>query len=293
MTWRTFTKAIRDSKINKSVQVEIISDLFKKAGCVAEPERSTINSWIYEKRNCDARRYFPNKTIHNKDVFDYFRRRPDNKLRHLQGLFREGTSSDSDSPIDLETENLDVFCWGLVNQFLDLLGFQRIDIPYAAPSGDETVGNGQPLNSQKAESESKSLDPKQGTEPPDEPEQPDTAEQHFDVGEEQPAVPEQPDTAELFEVETIPNEVTASDLSLSGGVAIPIEGRCSIRSSILPHSDSDCCYYCTYWEGDKKTFGAYTTATYGVCTMYNRREQLSSSPACKHYKKHKKMPGEW
>ena len=106
-------------------------------------------------------------------VFDFFRKRPIGKLRQLQEGFRkinnktgdedldkddikneegpltldaddmedEGSPlvmdsdvlEDEDSPLDLDTDDMDRFAWSLVNQVIDLLGFQRVDIP----SGEE------------------------------------------------------------------------------------------------------------------------------------------------------------
>lgn len=122
---------------------------------------------------------------------------------------------------------IDIFCWSLINQFLDLLGFQRVDI------SKDTIPN-----------------------------QEQSAEQH------------------------------SNESSLIHNTNLPEERKTSIRSMILPHSD-DCCYHCAYWNGDRKTFGAYTTPTYGICLKYNRREQLSSDLACNDYKKRKKLSGDW
>lgn len=91
---------------------------------LAEP---TVRSWLTEKRNCDGRRYFPSQIIDSKKVFTFFRNRPTNKLRNLQKSF-QGKIDASDS-VDVNTKNLDIFCWSLVNQFLDLLKFERVDIP--------------------------------------------------------------------------------------------------------------------------------------------------------------------
>lgn len=261
MKWKDFITPIYESKITIKVSWMILSDLFIAAGCKCEFSDSAVRSWLSGRRKCKVSTYFPDNEVNIKEVYSYFRRRPDSNLKQLQELFQKKTSSNSDSPINLDTEDLDVFCWSLVNQFLDLLGFQRIDIPHATPSGEKTAEDSHALDSQTTKAESDVSVSKQDT--------------------------------EQLEVGTIPNEVTASDLSPNGGVAIPIEGRHSIRSSILPHSDSDCCYHCVYWDGDRETVWAYMNATYGPCRKYSRKEQLSSDPACKDYKKRKKLSGEW
>jgi len=129
MDWNDFIKPFRQSKIFSDAAWKILSSLFKVAGCVNVPSEEAARSWLYSKRSCKVNTYFPNDKADNKQLFDYFRKRPDGKLQELQQIFRNQTSLDSDSPIDTETDDLDVFCWSLVNQFLDLLGFQRVDIP--------------------------------------------------------------------------------------------------------------------------------------------------------------------
>lgn len=135
MTWGTFAKAIRDAQIIKGALWSIIDDLFKAAGCTTELTEVAVKSWIYGRRNCYSITYFPNKVIDNKKVFYFFRKRPEKKLQDLQKIFQE--KADPDSPIDINTHDLDVFCWSLVNQFLDLLEFQRVDIPESTPSAEE------------------------------------------------------------------------------------------------------------------------------------------------------------
>ena len=134
MTWGTFAKAIRDAQIIKGALWSIIDDLFKAAGCTTELTEAAVKSWIYGRRNCYSITYFPNKVIDNKKVFYFFRKRPEKKLQDLQKIFQE--KADPDSPIDIKTHDLDVFCWSLVNQFLDLLEFQRVDIPESTPSAE-------------------------------------------------------------------------------------------------------------------------------------------------------------
>lgn len=81
-------------------------------------------------------------------------------------------------------------------------------------------------------------------------------------------------------------------LKLADDVDNPSKGEKPIRSIILPHSD-DCCYHCKYWNGDRQTFGGYTTSTYGHCTKYNRDKQLSSAMPCEDFEKREKQVGEW
>ena len=217
MTWRIFTNAIRDAKITNDVPWRIINDLFMEAGCTEELAEPTVRTWLNGKRNCDSRRYFPNKQIDHKRVFAFFKNRSEEKLQKLQKIFQE--IEDTNSPIDVKTGDLDVFCWSLVNQFLDLLGFQRIDIPHT---------------------ESNLL----------------------------------LDSRSTSEIEVSPKK------------------KPSIRSTILPHSE-DCCYRCIHWNGNRKTFGAYMTPTYGYCFKYDRAKQVSSAVACEDFEKREKQMGEW
>lgn len=139
MTWGIFTKAIEDVELEKGNQAQILCVLFARAGSKREFTEQAAQSWIDGKRRCQPSRYFPEKTITNqKGAYDFFRRRPESKLKNLQQIFRQ--KKDVDSPIDCETEDMDRFCWSLVNQFLDFLGFQRLDLPRADISQENFGG---------------------------------------------------------------------------------------------------------------------------------------------------------
>lgn len=132
MTWDIFTKAIKEVDLENGTQVQILISLFKSAGYIVTKDEgiseSAAKKWIDGTRNCKASIYFPDNKLGNPEgAYKFFRRRPDGKLRKLQQIF--GKEKDDDSPIDCETEDMDRFCWSLVNQFLDILGFQRIDVP--------------------------------------------------------------------------------------------------------------------------------------------------------------------
>lgn len=130
MTWNTFTKAIEESGIENGNQAQILVKLFKRAGCINKKEEniteSAANTWIKRIRNCKEFSYFPDKEmVKTQEVYNFFRRRPENKLKKLQEIFCEKRSDDS--PVDCETKDMDVFCFSLVNQFLDLLKLERED----------------------------------------------------------------------------------------------------------------------------------------------------------------------
>lgn len=127
MDWDIFSKTIAKSGIDDKTPWKIVSKLFKEAGCIKDPSSSTIAAWIQKRRRCSSRRYFPNERIDTKRVFNFFRKRDEEKLAALRESFIEVKGIGS--PIDVD-HSLDVFCWSLVNQFLDLLRFQRIDVPY-------------------------------------------------------------------------------------------------------------------------------------------------------------------
>ena len=134
MTWSTFAGVIRDAQITNVVPWRIINDLFVEAGCPMGLAEPTVRKWFNGERNCDSRRYFPDQKIDSDKVFAFFKNRPTEKLQNLQKSFQE--KIDAGDPIDVNTKDLDTFCWSLVNQFLDLLKFERVDIPQ--PSGDTT-----------------------------------------------------------------------------------------------------------------------------------------------------------
>ncbi|MDE7242531.1 MAG: hypothetical protein K2O18_00935 [Oscillospiraceae bacterium] len=129
MNWKDYVKPIQASDIANGSLESIITNLFEIAGCEREFSSDAAKSWLYRKRNCKSNIYFPKGTIKTDAVFRYFRNRPDERLYTLQSKFEEQVLPDSDSPIDVKTKNLDIFCWSLVNQFLDLLRLERVDIP--------------------------------------------------------------------------------------------------------------------------------------------------------------------
>ncbi len=142
MTWGIFANAIKESGLESGTPAQILIALFKNAGYIPRTEdgisQSTAKKWIDGTRNCKASHYFPdNKLTNPEEAYKFFRRRPDNMVKNLQQIFR--TEKDDDSPIDCETKDMDRFCWSLVNQFLDLLGFQRLELP-ASDIRQENIG---------------------------------------------------------------------------------------------------------------------------------------------------------
>lgn len=132
MTWDTFTKAIEESELVSGTPAKILIKLFDRAGYINRKEdgisESTAKKWIDGSRHCKVTSYFPDEeNVQTQALYCFFKRRPQNKLEKLQEILSE--KIDDNSPIDCTTKDMDRFCWGLVNQFLDLLGFQRIDLP--------------------------------------------------------------------------------------------------------------------------------------------------------------------
>lgn len=222
MKWKDFITPIQKSGITSDAAYKIVLDLFKQAGSINDISEAAAKSWLSGNRNCKASTHFPSGEVNTVCLFHYFRNRPDGKLQQLQQTFQAGKELDADSPIDRETDNMDVFCWSLVNQFLDLIGFQRIGIP------------------------------------------------HTDT----------------------PLETSYSSHSISS-TDISAKRKLSIRSTILPHADKFCCYYCKFWSGDRETIGAHLTSTYGPCLKYGGERKLSSDIACKDFKERTKLPMEW
>lgn len=143
MRWDIFTETIEESKIVSGTKSQILKSIFNVAGYFPGKDEglaeSTFEKWIRGSRPCNGSRYFPEGKLGNQDgLFRFFRGRPENKLRDLQRLFCE--KKEDGSPIDYETKDLDRFCWSLVNQFLDLLCFERISMPDSdGVAGENTV----------------------------------------------------------------------------------------------------------------------------------------------------------
>ncbi len=248
MEWKDFIQPIQKSGITSDAAYKIVLDIFEQAGSKDDISAAAAKSWLNGSRNCKASTYFPAGKADTASLFRYFRRRPDGKLRQLQQMFLSGKLLEADSPIDVKTDDIEVFCWSLVNQFLDLLGLQRVDIPHTDTPAETPVTETSQLHSQRSD------------------------------------IPKDEKQSQTQDAPCSSHSISGTDISSTR--------KHSIWSTILPHSD-DCCYHCVYWEGNRQTFGAYTTPTYGICLKYNRQEQLSSDLACKDYEKRQKLSGDW
>ena len=107
MTWKKFITLIRQSGISGEASYKILLDLFEKAGCKCDVSDATAKSWLNESRNCKASTYFPARKVDTNSLFRYFRNRPGGKLKQLQQIFQTGEHFDLDSPIDVETNDID------------------------------------------------------------------------------------------------------------------------------------------------------------------------------------------
>lgn len=141
MEWESFTKAIKESELESGTQAQILIKLFKRAGYTNRKDdgisESTAHKWINGTRKCKVLSYFPDEeSVKKQELYRFFQGRPQNKLKKLQEILSKEINDSS--PIDCTTKDMDRFCWGLVNQFLDLLGFQRIDLPASDLPTDST-----------------------------------------------------------------------------------------------------------------------------------------------------------
>lgn len=145
MTWKTFMNAIKESEIETGSLDQILRKLFVRAGYIGangyDVSDSAFKTWIKGNRNCKVSRYFPdNEYVKTETLYSFFRMRPDDKIKRLQQIFIE--IKDDSSPVDCETEDMNKFCWSLVNQFLDLLNFERIDMPDTVHEVGNSTDNG-------------------------------------------------------------------------------------------------------------------------------------------------------
>ena len=162
MTWKTFTDAIKDSELTKDSTPTNIVNLFIAAGRMEGFTEQAAAHWVSGRRNCKVSTYFPGGKITNKvETFNFFRKRPEGKLKNLQLEFRK--INDNDSPIDLETTDMDIFCCSLVNQFADLLGLPRVDITEFLPNKEMVKSNQTSDNEKTTAVEDKATEPEPDT----------------------------------------------------------------------------------------------------------------------------------
>ena len=250
MTWKAYIDPIRLILINKA-KPKIIMELFETAaGRAMDFGESATKRWYYGEKNCDSYKWFPKGEFDKenlKKIYDIFRNRPDNKLEKLQQEFRKTT--DRNGPIDLETNDMDIFCWSLVNQFLDLLGFQMIDITEILPdkktvsgnqtSDDVTVCDNQTSDDVTANNNQTSNDE--------------------DVGTEAEFI-----TSENNEKSNI-NQTDSQNTFLGAQLSIP--------------KDCKICLYCENWKGNTREALESISGAYGRCTHLGK-DMLSKEFKC-------------
>lgn len=127
MTWKNFIDAIKEAEIyNKMTPTKIVGKLFSISGRVRDFSDSAVQKWLSGIRNCKASSYFPDGKIKDEQkLFEEFKKKDEDKLYKLQEIFR--TKNYQNSLIDTRTDNIEQFCWSLVNQFLSLLEFDIIE----------------------------------------------------------------------------------------------------------------------------------------------------------------------
>lgn len=297
MTWKDFISPICESKITSNTAQKTLLNLFKRAEAENEISDATAKSWLYGKRNCKTSRYFSEGAVNVEGLFSYFRSRPNNKIRQLQQIFRKNEDIDPNSPIDIKTEDLDIFCWSLVNQFLDLLGLQRVNMPCTDASTEEASA---PIADcqEAALSKDVAVDSEQvagqladavtpcdllleeGTSAKATDSQETDSSKDSTIDQEQVAG-QQTDNTVPFE--QVANTDTSCDVVTISGTDTSLESQ-SIRSMILPHSGRECCYNCDYWNGTRD-LGSLTIPKYGPCWKHSGSERLSTDMPCKDYKK--------
>lgn len=132
MTWGIFADTIYSVGLlgqNQS-KAKIIALLFSAAGTMAECNTTATQKWINGSRNCKSTKYFPDAKLNNPDgVYQFFRNHSLDKIQELQKKFREIGGADSSIIVDTKTHDMDEFCWSLVNQFLEILGFPLLSVP--------------------------------------------------------------------------------------------------------------------------------------------------------------------
>lgn len=287
MTWKAYIDPIKKSKLINKSKPDIIMELFKvAAGCEMEFGESAAKRWYYGEKNCNSYKWFPKGKFDNdnlKNLYDLFRKRHDSKLEELQQKFRE--TADSNSLIDLETKDMDIFCCSLVNQFLDLLGFQIIDITEILPnkknvsdnqaSGEETANDSQASDdettSEGQESSSGTTNSNQISS--NEISSDDQTSDDETVSDNEASDGKTPSVNQTSDDECVDTEtafITSENNEESNIKQTDSQNTFSGAQLSVPN-DCKICLYCKNWEGNTKNAYKSIAGVYGTCIVYDKK----------------------
>lgn len=255
MTWGTFANSIKEAELVSGTPAQIIIALFKSAGYIRKEEglnEGTVNKWIAGERKCKVSSYFPDGELVNPEgAYKFFRNRPGDKLEELQKILRQ--KKDSDSPIDCETKNMDRFCWSLVNQFIDILGFQRLDIPISAePLNCESIGG----NIKMGGGSDKNMS--------------DIIGEIVTVNESKCSKNSSAEQISTTSFEKNMNQKISSDINAVSEIAFP--------------KDCKVCYCCKNWKGDTRINHEKIDEKYGECIVYGKWVRATEGNHCDRFR---------
>lgn len=127
MTLEEYTGAIVSVATTKISKAKIVVEIFDAGKSFKIVSEDTANRWLSGSRNCQIRRYFPDAKINNTEgIYKYFRNRKEAFLIDLKKTFRQ---INTDKIVKCDTDDMDEFCWSIVNQFAALFDLQWPDQP--------------------------------------------------------------------------------------------------------------------------------------------------------------------
>ncbi|MGN0679867.1 MAG: hypothetical protein ACI4JS_09415 [Oscillospiraceae bacterium] len=126
----------KNTKRNQTEAAKSLWRLFEKTAR-ATPLEGTVRKWITSsensKRNCDVRSYYPEPVLEKgkkQELYMYIRRFGEESVFRCQKEFKKiiTENNDKDYVIDIETENFDILCFSILNQFIILMGMEGLQI---------------------------------------------------------------------------------------------------------------------------------------------------------------------
>lgn len=285
-----------DAKIASGSKAKILILLFSRAGYVTDQDHnisiSAATCWINGSRPCRGLKYFPNNQLNDLiGIYRFFRYRQEDKLLALQQILSK--KKDDYSPIDCETKDMDIFCWSLINQFLDLIELPRVGITEILPN-KKNVSDNQVLNSEIV------IDSQISN---DEAASDNQTSSNETANGNQTSDDETASDNQTSCDETVSGNQALGDETANGNQASDDEGVCTEaefitsennKASNINQTDSqntfggaqlsipkDCkiCLYCENWKGNAREALESTSGAYGRC-IHLGKDMLSQELKC-------------
>lgn len=247
-------------KKNQTEEALILRRFFEKTAAFT-PSIDSVKKWITHseksKRNCDVKSYYPNPSLEGKKIHElymFIRNFGEKAAFRCQKEFRRiiSESNDKDCVIDTETEDCDILCFSILNQFIILMGMDALKIDDPALNIDPEIVV-LVIDRQKQEEEKRKLATLKNAKLK-------AAEEAAEIEYERIALEE--------EVQKERERVAAEEKARKEHERIEAEMIAHPQSTLAVPPEYNFCRFCEYWHAKSET-GNNTSSVTGKCKEYN------------------------